>query len=242
MPRTKPDYHDTELDDCFDSEVSSSKEDRDSLNAAAGDGLNTFEVMRESIRVSPKLKELSEQEYQLFLAKVSLGCSEFACAAILGVTANIYRKWIEQGKNANHGLYRRLYLDVCRAKSIARCSAEVQVKKEKPELWLTKFGGRSEPGVPGWTDLTDSEKIQEQQLAFEAGNTELNPASAQQGSQRLMPSTGTFQEALKSLQELGLIQVTEHGKNVLNIQDKEPVNNTLTQQTLIDVKSRINTL
>ena len=181
-----------------------------------------YTPISDELKVSPKLKELTEEDYNLFIAKISLGCSDYAAAAILGVTAITYKKWLAKGRNCSHGLYRRLYLDVCRAKSIARCSAEIQVKKEKPELWLTKFGGRSEPGVPGWTELDDNQKAIEQQLEYEAGNIDETPVNTDQSSNRLLPSAGTFQQALASLQELGLIQVTEHGKNVLNIHDALP--------------------
>jgi hypothetical protein len=225
MPRDTEEFEDDEVKPMFSPNSVQGNAARSRLDNEARAGITEHSPLRNEIRVSPKLKQLSEEDYQLFISKVSLGCSDYSAAAILGVTSDTYRKWLYKGEHSNHGLYRRLYLDVIRAKGIARCSAEIQVKREKPEVWLTKFGGKSVPGVNGWTELTEQEKQAELQLEFESSNADAT-TTEQPGSQRLLPSAGTFNEALASLQELGLIAITEHGKNVLNIQESIPLDTT----------------
>jgi hypothetical protein len=104
-----------------------------------------------------KLAELFEtgqdDTYAQILEFIRMGASDAAASAAFGIDPATFCRWMREGRDRIKGpLVRQLYLDVNQARGQARSLAEMEVKQKDSLAWLKSFGGRSKPGLDGWTD------------------------------------------------------------------------------------------
>lgn len=76
-------------------------------------------------------------------------------AEATGIPVETFQKWIKQGRQSKRNCkYRKFYQEVNKSIAIARLTAEIQIKSEKPELWLKSGPGKETEENPGWTTAT----------------------------------------------------------------------------------------
>ena len=95
--------------------------------------------------------------YTQLLAQLRAGASLSAVAAGVRTTPETMRRWLEQGRIATHGTYKRFYLDCMAAIGAASVVTEAEVRKSNPEFWL-RYGPRRYLGDE-WRDDPEQHKV-----------------------------------------------------------------------------------
>lgn len=85
------------------------------------------------------------------VASIRAGAFDWVAARAAGVSQTTFYRWME-GKTKRHREFRDAVLT---ARAQARLSAEISVRKDKPEVWLMKGPGREKPGEPGWGEKVE---------------------------------------------------------------------------------------
>jgi hypothetical protein len=80
---------------------------------------------------------------------------DYIAAEAAGINQDTFYYWLRRGDGLNGEPPESPYLEfseaVRQARAEARGSAEIEVKRTAPAVYLTKGPGRDQPGRPGWT-------------------------------------------------------------------------------------------
>jgi hypothetical protein len=147
------------------------------------------------------------EAYSKMLAFIRAGA--FACdaASLLGIAPETFCRWMARGALERRGIYRQFRQEVEQAQAVARCTAEIEVRRLNPLAWLRLGPGRTRPGLPGWTDLpkghqNDPEVVRE-------------PSATKQPIVEC--SRNPLADTFKLAEEAGLISVTPAGREMMKI-------------------------
>jgi hypothetical protein len=95
----------------------------------------------------------SPETHRAIVAGIRAGGYDWVAAQAAGVSRSTFRRWMRLGeRKAAVEPYRTLAHDVHQARSQARLSAEIEVRKEQPFNWLRFGPGREREEEPGWTE------------------------------------------------------------------------------------------
>ena len=130
--------------------------------------------------------KLTPQVHERIVRAVRAGNYAEQSARAAGIAASTYYRWLEQGKQAKHGIQRELYEAVKRAEAEAEVHAVAVLRKQMPDDWraalaylerrhpqrwrrhqstelTAKDGAPLTPERPATLDLT---KLSDDELAF----------------------------------------------------------------------------
>lgn len=79
------------------------------------------------------------------------GAFDYVACEAVGIVPVTFYRWLREGKDES-SVYHTLYIEVMKARSIARAGAEMTVRKDNPQAWLRYGPGRDRNGRPGWTE------------------------------------------------------------------------------------------
>lgn len=94
---------------------------------------------------------LTPETQAKIVSYVRAGAYDWVAAQAAGISTATFYRWME-GKTPEHAEFRDAVLE---ARAQARIAAEIQVRKEKPEVWLMRGPGRERPGEPGWGERVE---------------------------------------------------------------------------------------
>ena len=80
--------------------------------------------------------KLTPELQQQIVVRILAGGFDHVAAESAGIDRSTFYRWMERGRTAKAGLYREFLEGVRQARAQARLTAEIEVKKIKPELWL----------------------------------------------------------------------------------------------------------
>ena len=107
------------------------------------DRLAAGKTVRKRIQTTIKdLDSISPERWSAFINALEAGASWQAAAGVLNVSPTTVKAWMERGKGARSGPYRRFYAQVVQALQMATAVAEAKVKDRNPEKWLRDGPGR----------------------------------------------------------------------------------------------------
>jgi hypothetical protein len=92
-------------------------------------------------------------------AMIRAGAYSHVAAQAAGISMQTFSRWLTLAEEeGQHTAYREFRIAVMVARAQARATAEIQVRKDKPEIWLRRGPGRERPGDPGWS-ATDKVEV-----------------------------------------------------------------------------------
>ena len=143
---------------------------------------------RRGLALIADVQQYDPERWETFIAALRSGASFRAAAGILGVQPETISRWLERGRGARQGAYRRFYRAVMKALQEATAIAEIKVLERNPENWL-----RNGPGKvvsPEWRE--DGKKV------------EVEVTGGIETSGKLQVAHVDVVEALKHIQAAGL--------------------------------------
>lgn len=216
----------------------------------ASDAGNPNAQYRKSLGRRSKLSDLFEggqdSTYAQILEYVRLGASDAAASAAFGIDPVTFCRWLRHGRERQGSpLYRQLYLDISLARGQCRALAEMSVKAKDELAWLKAFGGRSKPGLDGWTETvnvggdpngepvdvrhTVNGKIEHEHKHAHA-HLVINP--------KVTDGRTLIAEALTYAEEAGLLQRTEAGAKMFLQPTGEASSQTPTADEALEVAAK----
>jgi hypothetical protein len=168
---------------------------------------------RKSRRGRPsKLKAImrdTPEVYQKILECIRAGA---AAAQALGIWPETFSRWLSRGRKERRGVFRQFYQDVSQAQAQARVVAEIKVYRTDPKFWLRCGGGRTR-----WEVFRGPDGQLEQYLVEGWTETPPPPLPLKPPAPEPCPtSPQKMAEALQAMVDIGLIQVTERGRELLD--------------------------
>ena len=180
------------------------------------------------------LDSLTETEYEEMINFVRLGTYHYIAAERLGIAAPTFFRWLKEGKRLYHEIndlelegvdpnsiqidprdykFLKLYIDITKATAHARGMAEVAVKKDQPSIWLRLGPGRTLQDRPGWT---------EEIAVNHQGEVDINQ-NVNETVTHLNLEGDSLAEVLNVFSDLGMLNMTESGKQTLLPKPKPPL-------------------
>src|SRR4051812_22399991 len=92
--------------------------------------------------------KLTEAVEKQICAYIRAGAFSWVAAVASGVSRATFNRWMSEDSRE----FRDFRDKVEEARAQARATAEMEVRKMKPEVWLRLGPGRDKPGEPGWTE------------------------------------------------------------------------------------------
>lgn len=111
---------------------------------------------RSGLALIEDIQRTSPERWETFLSALRSGASYKAAAGLIGVAPETITRWMERGRGARSGPYKRFFRAVMKSLQEATAIAEVQVAQKNPENWL-----RNGPGKlvnPEWRE--DGKKVE----------------------------------------------------------------------------------
>ena len=170
--------------------------------------------------------------YSRLITLIKQGVYFHVAAESLGINENTFSDWAKRGQtdlqNEEDTYYSRFFLDIRRAVASARADCEITVKEKDPKKWLTLgpgklFGNQWAKDSPNKSDEheeTDPNTIEGAFISQEKleDKTARTPEKTQLTV--LSISDGDQDEALKVLEDAGLITVSDEYKNAQESQTR----------------------
>ncbi len=90
--------------------------------------------------------------HKAIVAAIRAGSYDWVSAEANGVSRTAFRDWVKRGERDGEEPFLSFARDVRTARSQARLSAEIEVRKDQPFNWLRFGPGRERDDEPGWTE------------------------------------------------------------------------------------------
>jgi len=150
------------------------------------------------------LGKLPRKNYEQMLLAVSSGATTQAAAMAVGIHTTTFHNWMRKGREGKIP-YKYFYRDILQAASIARQTAETKVQARQPLDWL-----RNSPMMKALADLDMPTWDKETQVV-----EGMNISMEQNVNQILRVDDEDTTKAVRIMEELGLITLTEKGRQAL---------------------------
>jgi hypothetical protein len=107
---------------------------------------------------------LTPERQQTIVSYIRAGMWDYIAAEAAGINQDTFYEWLRRGDGLEgrpaESPFTEFSEAVRQARAEARGSAEIEVKREAPTVYLTKGPGRERPGRPGWTSVGDGQTAQ----------------------------------------------------------------------------------
>ena len=104
--------------------------------------------------MAPRAAALTPEIQRTIVAYIRAGAYPAVAAEAAGVSAALFREWMERGAGRRATTrYREFRAAVVEAAAQARVTAELACFQDDPKTWLTKGPGRETQETPGWSGV-----------------------------------------------------------------------------------------
>ena len=87
------------------------------------------------------------------LSAIRSGGFPHVAAVAFGVPRPLFKKWLRWGRSCKRPVYHAFAQNVAQAEATARLTAEMEVHRKDPRLWLRAGPGQESPRADGWTSF-----------------------------------------------------------------------------------------